>query len=82
MDVIFFNISAPPEKVVKVTDDSSGHRFENVVFKEEGALDIENPKIMLKVNDEIFKRVRITVDVTYEDGTVDSKTFRDYRKIP
>ena len=58
MDVIFFNVSAPPEKVVKVTDDSSGHRFENVVFKNEGFLDIENPKIMLKVNDEIYRNVR------------------------
>lgn len=58
MDVIFFNVSAPPEKVIKVTDDSSGHRFENVVFKNEGFLDIENPKIMLKVNDEIYRNVR------------------------
>lgn len=57
MDVIMFNISAPPEKVVKVTDDSTGERIQNVIFKEYDSLNIETPSIILKGNTEIYKNL-------------------------
>lgn len=57
MDVTLYNISAPPEQVVKITSSTTGHTVDNVYFKEDGALEIERPKLVLKMNDEIFKNV-------------------------
>lgn len=57
MNIILFNISAPPEKVVKIKDDSAGVKVEDVIFKNNECLDIENPTIVLQMGNVIAKNV-------------------------
>ena len=60
MNVIFYNIGDPPEKVTKITDANEGTVIEGVNFIQDEALDIERPKIVLNRNVEIAKNVHFT----------------------
>ena len=58
MNVKFYNISAPPEKVKKITSETSSTTVENVIFFEDGSLDILKPKIKLTINSEISQNLQ------------------------
>lgn len=58
MNVKFYNISAPPEKVKKITNETSSTTVENVIFFEDGSLDILRPKIKLTMNNEITQNLK------------------------
>lgn len=51
MDIILYNITDPPNKVNKTL--SGQHVVENVRFKEENALNVINPTILLNLSEEI-----------------------------
>lgn len=51
MDVVFYNVSDPPNKVSKTLKNKK--TFENVRFKNDKALDILNPTIVLNNSEEI-----------------------------
>lgn len=57
MNVVLYNISAPPEQVLKVTENTQGTTVTNVIFKDDDTLDITNPKIILSMDSEITKNV-------------------------
>ena len=53
MNVKLYNISDNPNKVKKSADKDGGTLIENVRFKDEDALNVLNPTLVLKLSDEI-----------------------------
>lgn len=53
MQVHFYNISSPPNKVNKGVDGSGGYAISDVRFTEKGALDLRNTEILVNMFDDI-----------------------------
>lgn len=53
MQVHFYNISSPPNKVNKGVDRSGGYSISDVRFTEKGALDLRNTEILVNMFDDI-----------------------------
>lgn len=53
MDILLYNISDPPEKVVKITNSTSYTTIENVRFVQDDSINIQNPQIKLNLSDEL-----------------------------
>lgn len=58
MNVILYNISAPPEKIGKISSGTTGTTVEGVIFADDDYLDIINPKIKLNMNTEISQNLK------------------------
>jgi hypothetical protein len=57
MNIRLYNISAPPEKVVKITSSTTYTVVEDVVFFDNDSIDILNPVIKLKLENHITMSV-------------------------
>lgn len=58
MNIRLYNISAPPEKVTKVTSSTNYDVIENVVFFDANAIDVIHPVIKLKLNTELSQNIK------------------------
>ena len=53
MDILLYNISAPPEKVVKITNSTPYTTVENVRFLDDDSINIQSPQIKLNLGSEL-----------------------------
>lgn len=58
MNIRLYNISAPPEKVVKITSSTAYTVVEDVIFFDNDSIDILNPVIKLKLETELSENMK------------------------
>ena len=58
MNIRLYNISAPPEKVVKITSSTPYTVVEDVIFFDDDSIDILNPVIKLKLDTELSQNMK------------------------